>query len=119
MTKQLTKTNFPLVGTKFRGRDAMDLVKALPHDTKLTLKPEFDNQYDNSAIAIYASPSATDVVPEEILTHIGYLPAVTNGEIAATIRSGFDPAGFIVTFDASETGKPRVNIHIKPELIHD
>lgn len=113
----LTKTNFPIVGTKFRGREALDLVKNLSHDIQLVLKDEFDNPYDNSAIAIYADRSGIDLDHDHLESdglHIGYLPAVMNGEIASLIRGGeYTARDFAVRFDASEIGKARCNITLE------
>lgn len=94
----------------------MELVKNLSHDIQLVLQDEFTNPYDSSAIAIFADPDGIDADHEHraTLTHIGYIPAVANGEIAALIRGGeYSAKDFSVRFDASETGKPRVNITLE------
>jgi hypothetical protein len=121
---KLERTNFPIVGTKFRGEPAISLIKTLAHDTPLVLKREPENQYDNNAVAVY---HVTHIHPGENLdgaivdgagaTHLGYIPARLNTELSIILDTGNDEYQINATFDASEPGKPRVNV--KLEQVHD
>lgn len=63
-----------LVGSKFRGRDAVNAAIALREGDLIRLKREPDNQYDGNAVAC-----------EFRGMHIGYLPSKQNAEIAAAL----------------------------------
>lgn len=65
------KTLVALVGTKYRGPEAVALLASLPQGEPLTLIREHDNQHDKNAIQVWARDQ-----------HIGYVPSSQNRELA-------------------------------------
>lgn len=68
------KTLVALVGTKHRGREAMDCLAALPNGEPLTLVREPDNKFDPRAVMVFARN-----------VHIGFIKKEQNAEIAALL----------------------------------
>jgi hypothetical protein len=67
----MAKSLVALVGTKFRGREAMDVLASLPNGEPLALIREPTNQYDPRCVQVWAR----DV-------HIGFLKKDQNQKIS-------------------------------------
>jgi hypothetical protein len=66
-----------IIGTRFRGSDAVTIVGALPRGSRLRLEREPDNAFDPNAIAVYYGD-----------THLGYVPRVHATELAPALDAG-------------------------------
>jgi len=77
----MPETRIVVVGTKFRGSEAMSALGALVKGAPVSLLREPDNQHDPGAIACYVGD-----------THIGYLPRAQYGAIRAAMDAGLDVA---------------------------
>lgn len=66
------KSLVALVGTKFRGREAIDMLAALPQGEPLTLIREPTNQFDPRCVQIWARG-----------VHIGFIKKEQNKAISA------------------------------------
>lgn len=115
MTESLEKTNFPIVGTKFRGSEAMSAVKKCEQGDPLELRREPTNAYDPNAVGVWL-PARDPIVPEDgagiPALHVGYIPQVMNAQIARLLDEG---VALRATFDSSEIGKARLNIALPAE----
>ncbi len=67
----MTKSLVALVGTRFRGDEAVQLLVNLPQGEPLTLIREPDNKYDRFAVQVWAREM-----------HIGYIKGSQNRPIA-------------------------------------
>jgi hypothetical protein len=68
------KSLVALVGTKHRGREAMDCLAALPNGEPLILIREPDNAFDSRAVQVWARG-----------VHIGFLKKEQNAEVSARL----------------------------------
>lgn len=76
----------PIIGTKYRGKPAIDALAVLVAGDEVSLRAEPDNPHDSNAVACYAGGQ-----------HIGYVPRGQNAEIAdALLRSLAVTAGIAV-----------------------
>lgn len=67
----MSKSLVALVGTKFRGREAMDMLASLPQGEPLTLVREPTNEFDPRCIQVWARG-----------VHIGFVKKEQNKAIA-------------------------------------
>jgi hypothetical protein len=81
------KTLVALVGTKYRGPEAVKLLASLPNGEALTLKRDPNNQYDRNCVEVWA---------RGVL--IGFVPKTQNRDLAmamdAVLRERPDATGF-------------------------
>jgi hypothetical protein len=81
------KTLVALVGTKYRGPEAVKLLASLPQGEALTLKRDPANQYDRNCVEVWA---------RGVL--IGFVPKTQNRDLAmamdAVMRERPDATGF-------------------------
>jgi hypothetical protein len=68
------KSLVALVGTKYRGKEMLDLLASLPSGEPLFLRRDPDNEYDPNAVQVWARGH-----------HIGFIPKSQNGPIAAAM----------------------------------
>ena len=73
-----------VVGTKFRGRDAMKAIGLMKPGDPVRLDREAHNQHDSNAVAVYY-----------LSLHVGYLPRQANPRIAAAMDAGITPAAVV------------------------
>jgi hypothetical protein len=66
-----------IIGTKYRGPNAVAMVGALPRGLRVRLQREPDNEFDGNAIAVYYGT-----------THLGFLPRIHNIELAPALDRG-------------------------------
>ena len=66
-----------IVGTKFRGADAVKALANATRGARITLKAEPDNEHDPNATACYLGDC-----------HIGYIPRGQNEVLSTALRSG-------------------------------
>jgi hypothetical protein len=71
LDQQLPGSTTSIVGTNFKGAEAVALVGALRKGTRLELRREADNKYDRNAVGVYFSGQ-----------HLGYVPKSDNRELA-------------------------------------
>lgn len=102
---------YPIVGARFHP-PAEALIGVMPVGTRLTLRPEPDNEYDANAIAVFVRrveiavfQYLLDEADNEI--QLGYLPR----ELAATLRASGDFNGDVDgTFTISVRGNAQVRV---------
>jgi hypothetical protein len=75
-----------IVGTKFRGEDAIKVLGEMGQGAVVTLKHEADNEHDENAVAVYGSG-----------THLGYIPRAHNHALADALKRGATITGRITT----------------------
>jgi hypothetical protein len=76
MSKTDTKSLVALVGTKFRGRAAMDMLASLSNGAPLILKRDPDNEFDPRCVEVWAGG-----------VHIGFIKKEQNAGISARMDS--------------------------------
>jgi hypothetical protein len=67
-----------IVGTRFRGPDAVKALAGCGQGTAIILRAEPDNPHDSNAIACHANGA-----------HLGYIPRRHNAPIAEAVRKGW------------------------------
>lgn len=76
-----------LVGTKYRGREAMEMLASLPVGTALVLKRDPANAHDPQCVEVWARG-----------VHIGFLKKEQNGPVSARM----DAAEAVVWLDRAK-----------------
>jgi hypothetical protein len=66
-----------IIGTKFRGPNAVAMVGAMPRGLRVRLEREPDNEFDGNAIAVYYG-----------VQHLGYVPRGHAAELARALDRG-------------------------------
>ena len=89
-----------IVGTYYRGKDAMEYLRNLPVGEKFNLAPEPLNEFDSNAVAILST------ISEEEQIHLGYIPKEINESILKYMNEGID---LVVTYK----GKSNIEIASK------
>jgi hypothetical protein len=97
------KTLVALVGTKYRGPEAVKLLASLPQGEALTLKRDPANQYDRNCVEVWA---------RGVL--IGFVPKTQNRDLAmamdAVMRERPDATGFTAKLAIDGGKQPLVEI---------
>lgn len=93
-----------IVGTKFRGGNAMEVLKGLRKGARLRLQREPRNEFDPNAIAVLADGQ-----------HLGYVPKTDNVKLIAAFK-GERPSDLIVELTAEAIIDRRNNVVFRPQI---
>ena len=85
-----------IVGTKYRGADALSVLARLRPGNRLRLVREPGNPHDPDAVAVYRGA-----------THIGYLPRRVNRDVADRIMSADSVSAIVTAEPIIEKGEIR------------
>jgi hypothetical protein len=95
-----------IVGTRFRGPNAVAMVGALPRGLRVRLQREPNNEFDGNAIAVYYGTA-----------HLGFLPRNHNTDLAPALdRGACDPYAEVVAEAILDKGEirfaPKLAVHM-------
>lgn len=93
-----------IVGTKFRGNNAMETLKGLRKGDRLRLQREPSNQFDPNAIAVLADGE-----------HLGYVPKTDNVKLIEAFK-GERPRDLIVELTAEAIIDRNNNVRFSPKI---
>jgi len=82
------KITCPLVGASFRESEDRDALRAASIGTICDLQADPENEYDNTAVAVYIDSH-----------HIGFIPKDMNGPIFAHLSAGSEATATIISFE--------------------
>lgn len=80
-----------LVGTHFRGKDAVAAIAQLVPGDTLQLQAEPENEYDENAVATMLNGE-----------HVGYLSRDNNTQVAEALAAGEEPTSTVIDFDGKK-----------------
>lgn len=100
----MTVFDTTIVGTKFRGARAIDILKGLRKGARLRLQREPRNEFDPNAIAVLADGQ-----------HLGYVPKTDNVKLIEAFR-GERPSDLIVELTTEATIDRRNNVVFAPKI---
>lgn len=88
-----------MVGATFRPAKAKDIIKGLSIGDFVDLRADPDNEFDDTAVAVYYD----DV-------HIGFVPKESNSALFASLQEGNEHTAEIIAFES--TIKPVLEIDL-------
>lgn len=86
-----------MVGAHFRPTEAKEVIKQLSIGERVELRADPDNEYDRTAVAVYAQDQ-----------HIGFIPADSNSAIFEMLMNNEPVEAEIIAFE--QTLKPVLEI---------
>lgn len=87
-----------MVGATFRPAEAKEIVRNLHIGSRVQLQADPDNQWDSTAVAVYAEGE-----------HIGFIPKESNSALFAVLMDGAEISAEVVAFE--NTLKPVLEIN--------
>lgn len=101
----MTEISTVIVGTSFKGQQAVDAVGMMAVGQAVRLVRDRGNRYDANAVACHY-----------LGISVGFVPRVANPRVAAAMDAGAEPVAFVTAPATVNHGRSGLRVKVEPKI---